>query len=672
MKKTSDIIKLENKWSHHLLWSLVVSTLSGFSTYVIAEHNIWQQWMSLLHIFSSFVLVLTMLPYLFVHFKRTLITRRPFTLLLGIIAASLFVVLMATGLYITLFGQSEALHWIYTAHIYSAISLSVFTLLHIIIYWVYLPQSRKQTGDNVFVGFKKTTLTLSNRVTIALFAMVLISSTIYNITPSPYSTQPIVMPYELPYGDHPFIPAQTETDNQNFIDERIIAGSEKCAACHQQIAHEWKSSIHGKAAADKSYVKNINFLVQKKGLAAARYCESCHAPVALLSGQLSKGGKHGGIPGSRAFLEGVSCMSCHGIEKVKSLKGVGSYHFTPPKDYLFADKQNIIPTKIHNFLIQINPEQHKKDMARPILSSPKLCASCHIQFMDKSMNNWGWVPMQNQYDAWLKSPFSGQGEQAFSRAQTMRCQDCHFQAVLGEDPSANSLGEITSHRSLGSNTAIPWMDGDMQQFELVRKFLQSGKVRIDIEEPRRDDAIQSRQTVSTQNPNIENPFYLYLGESTSIRTIVSNQFVGHNFPAGATDIGEVWIHFRVADAQNKTVFESGQLSDTHDVDPSAHFYRSVPIDREGNHVWQHDLFNMVGMQYKNTIPAGESDVVEYNFTVPYWAKSPLTLTASIRHRNFNQKYARWALDDEDINLPITNISEKSINIPLVTKPEIGN
>ena len=171
-----------------------------------------------------------------------------------------------------------------------------------------------------------------------------------------------------------------------FIDERIIAGSEKCAACHQQIAHEWKSSIHGKAAADKSYVKNINFLVQKKGLAAARYCESCHAPVALLSGQLSKGGKHGGIPGSRAFLEGVSCMSCHGIEKVKSLKGVGSYHFTPPKDYLFADKQNIIPTKIHNFLIQINPEQHKKDMARPILSSPKLCASCHIQFMDKSID----------------------------------------------------------------------------------------------------------------------------------------------------------------------------------------------------------------------------------------------------------------------------------------------
>jgi len=278
--------------------------------------------------------------------------------------------------------------------------------------------------------------------------------------------------------------------------------------------------------------------------------------------------------------------------------------------------------------------------------------------------------MQDQYDSWLKSPFSGQGEQTFSNMETKRCQDCHFQSESGRDPSANDDGKIVSHRSIGGNTAIPWLAGDFKQLELTRHFLQSGKVRIDIEEPRRADATQSRRTLKPDNQNIEPPFYLYLGETTKIKTIITNQLVGHDFPAGATDISEVWIHFRVTDAQNRTLFESGKINEHHEVDSKAHFYRTIAIDKDGNHVWKHDLFNMVGTQYKNTIPAGEADIVEYQFDVPYWAKSPLTVIASVRYRNFNQKYARWALQDEHIDLPVIDVAQESITIPLRHKSEI--
>lgn len=670
MKKTSDLIKRENRWAKHLLWSLIVATISGFSTYFVAGHTTWQQWTSLIHVIISLLLIVVIIPYLIIHFKRTLVTRRPTTLLLGIIAAVVFFALAATGMHITLFGQLEALHWIYNTHIYTAMALVFFLFTHIVAHWVSMPASRKKSGERLFSGFKKPDFHFCATLLTAFLLTVIVATVTYGVTPEPYTQTAAVTPYELPYGNHPFVPAQTETEGNIFIDERIIAGSEQCAACHEQIAHEWRSSIHGKAAADKAYVTNINLLVQKKGLAAARYCESCHAPVALLSGQLTRGGKHGGIAGTTAFLEGVSCMSCHGIEKVKNLKGVGSYHFTPPNDYLFSSKQGYIATKLHNFLVQINPEEHKKDMARPILSSPKLCATCHVQFMDKEINNWGWVKMQDQYDSWLKSSFSGQGEQTFSNTESKRCQDCHFQPVPGQGPSANHMGELVSHRSLGSNTAIPWLDGDFEQLDLTRKFLQSGKIRIDIEEPHRLDATQSRRTLKPGNQNIEPPFYLYLGESSKIKTIVTNQLVGHNFPAGATDIGEVWIHFRVADAQNRTIFESGKMNTNHEVDSKAHFYRSIPIDRNGKHVWKHDLFNMAGTQYKNTIPPGEADIVEYPFEVPYWAKSPLTISASIRHRNFNQKYARWALQNEQIDLPIVDVAQETITIPLRHKPEI--
>lgn len=670
MKKTSNLIKYESQWSRHLLWSLIAGIISGFSTYFIAGHSTWQQWTSLIHVVISIILIVIIVPYLFIHFKRTLVTRRPATLLLGIIAATVFMMLAATGMHITFFGQLEALRWIYDTHVYTATALIFFLFAHMIAHWITMPDSRKKSGEHLFPSFRKPNIQLCG----ALLAVLLLSTTLatitYNVTPDPYTKNSAVMPYELPYGNHPFMPAQTETDGNTFIDERIIAGSDRCVACHKQIGHEWRSSIHGQAAADKSYVTNINLLIQKKGLAAARYCESCHAPVALLSGQLSKGGKHGGIAGTTAFLEGVSCMSCHGIDKVKNLKGVGSYHFTPPRDYLFASKQGYLLTKLHNLVIQINPEEHKEDMARPILSSPKLCATCHIQFMDKEINHWGWVKMQDQYDSWLKSPFSGQGEQTFSNAETKRCQDCHFTPIQGNDPSANAYGKIISHRSLGGNTAIPWLAGDSEQLDLTRKFLQSGKVRIDIEEPRRTDATQSRRSLNSGSKNLEPPFYLYLGESTKIKTIVTNQLIGHDFPAGATDISEVWIHFRVVDAQNNTVFESGKINAQLEVDPNAHFYRSVPIDKNGNHVWKHDLFNMVGTQYRNTIPAGEADIVKYQFEVPYWAKSPLTINSSVRYRNFNQKYARWALQDEQVELPIIDVAQETITIPLRHKPEI--
>ena len=96
------------------------------------------------------------------------------------------------------------------------------------------------------------------------------------------------------------------------------------------------------------------------------------------------------------------------------------------------------------------------------------------------------------------------------------------------------------------------------------------------------------------------------------------------------------------------------------VDPEAYFYRSQPIDRSGNQIWQHDLFNRVGETYKNVIAAGESDVVSYNFSVPAWAQSPITITAVLKYRKFNQRYAKWALKEKYRELPIVDIARHSL------------
>ncbi|MCK5898901.1 MAG: hypothetical protein KAG06_07505, partial [Methylococcales bacterium] len=435
----------------------------------------------------------------------------------------------------------------------------------------------------------------------------------------------------------------------------------KCGSCHAQITQQWEDSIHSQAASDLAYQTNIKLLAEKKGMASTRYCEGCHAPTALLSGMLSKGGS---LETMGHLYEGVSCMSCHGIDKVEHTKGVGSYRFKPAQNYLFAHQDNTFLTKLHNLLIRIQPRLHRSEMRHSVLSDPKLCATCHSQFMDKNLNNWGWIQMMDDYTAWLKSPFSQQLEPTFSNGNQKRCQDCHFPLILGEDPSANKQGKIISHRSLGANTAIPYITGRKIQLNETIKFLQKNKINITIEKPNRINAIQNKKSVnSSHTAHDETISYFYLGEAINLQVSVTNTQVGHNFPGGSIDINQAWIHLTVVDSHNQPIYESGGLEKDNMVDPKAHFYRSVLIDRYGKTVWKHDLFNQVGDSYKKIIPAGETDVVNYNFTLPSWVKPPIIVTATVRYRKFNQRYSQWALKSS-IKLPIVDMATDSISIPV--------
>ena len=348
-------------------------------------------------------------------------------------------------------------------------------------------------------------------------------------------------------------------------------------------------------------------LESKRGISATRYCEGCHAPVALLTGELTPGGKHGGIQGTVAHNEGIGCMGCHGIVNVVHTNGVASYTFDPKERYLFDSATNRLAQRLRNFLIRLHPDQHKHAMGADIIRDPKLCATCHEQFMDESMNNWGWVKMQSEYTHWLQSPFSGQNEQEFQHTATMRCQDCHFPLVTGADPSADANRQIRSHRSPGGNTFLPLINDDQIQFETTKRFLQSGRLRLDIEEPDRTDTVFNQQTIApnTRPGSSDNtPFFLYLGEKANLRVTVYNQLVGHSFPAGTTDLNQAWLHLRVTDSDDRIIYESGGLDEQLYLDKSAHTYHTLPVDRHGKEVWKHDLFRMTGERYKNLIPAG--------------------------------------------------------------------
>lgn len=669
MRKDEDklIDRERSSISGFLVLFLLVS-VTGFVTYAFNGNNTWIQWTYLLHILTGIIFLSPLVLYLLYHIRRVHGQRRAIVYLFGVLLALALIIVAISGFHMSVVGQKEALRWIYNTHVQASFMLLLLMLLHLVIHIITLPKKRKRCGAGSFNTIGLSTL-YSSAFGLVIGCLFLLSLTYaYDQLPLRYKDIAIISPYQLNYGANPFSPSQTTTKNQGFLDRRRLSNSDRCGTCHTDIANEWKSSMHAQAGSDKSYQKNINLLAKSKGMVATRYCEGCHSPVALLSGELTEGGR---LDTYGHLVEGVGCMGCHGVDNAAHLKGVASYNMNPVNSYLFADSDNWVETKIHNYLIQIQPRQHRKEMSRQVLFQSEFCATCHTQFMDKDMNDWGWVKMQDEYMAWLNSVYSGQNMHEFSSQKISRCQDCHFPLLSLNDPSANKGGLVRSHRSLGANTAIPFYTGDDTQLQLVAEFLKSDKVRVNIEKPNREGATHSDKYISAEvSGDSEAPAYFYLNEKATVNVIVTNAQVGHDFPGGTTDINEVWIHFKVVDSQGLAIFESGAVDINNNVDRNAYFYKSNQIDRHGRHVWRHDLFNVVGDSFKRVIKAGQSDIVSYKFVIPGWAKGPISLTAKIRYRKFNNRYARWALDDPSIELPIIDMALDSISIPLRLKKEI--
>lgn len=665
LKKNSRLV-IERNQLRTLTSILLITTFSGFLTYFQDNISTFTQVTYLAHTFIGLGLTIITLLYIKNHFVRGITTRKLSSITTGSLSLLIILIAILSGIYIAFSGQSETTNWIISTHIQSSSFAIAFIVIHAVIH--SLTKTKNQSTSTRLSILPDGTSKYSLKNFIYFFTFIGLLSLSYDAINFAPENNAKIEPYEYTYGDHPFRPSQVETNNSDFVHPSRSGRSDKCGTCHRDVTDQWQSSMHAQAASDKSYQKNINFLATKKGMAATRYCEGCHSPVALMAGQLTKGGK---LDTPWHINEGVSCMSCHGIKTVTHLKGNASYFFEEPDKYLFNDADNPILTKIHNYLINIQPKDHKTQMARPIEKDSMLCATCHAQFMDKEINQWGWVKMQDDYNAWLNSSHSGQSKHTFSQAKINRCQDCHFPLVKANDPSSDHEGMVRSHRTLGANTAIPWFTGDKEQLELVTKFLQSDKIRITIKEPNRDTAMRSKKPIDPRIiPQHNQPGYYYINETATLNVIVTNSNVGHNFPGGTTDINEAWVHIRVADAQNNVIYESGMVNDNGDVDEKAYFYRAIAIDRHGNEVWKHDLFNMIGDSYNNVIPAGESDVVKYSFNIPSWAKSPIQATAVVRYRKFNNRYAKWALDDDTVSIPITDLARHSRTIPVRVKHEV--
>jgi hypothetical protein len=96
--------------------------------------------------------------------------------------------------------------------------------------------------------------------------------------------------YNYAFGkDAPFLPSNATSSNGQFLSPRSFYTAQYCGHCHQEAYRQWRQSVHSNSFRAPWYLKNVNLLIDEKGVQYSRHCEGCHNPVALLSGDLSQG-----------------------------------------------------------------------------------------------------------------------------------------------------------------------------------------------------------------------------------------------------------------------------------------------------------------------------------------------------------------------------------------------
>jgi tetratricopeptide (TPR) repeat protein len=479
----------------------------------------------------------------------------------------------------------------------------------------------------------------------------------------------------------PFFPSSTATADGKLVPQsKFFMESETCgkSGCHVEIFKEWNSSAHHFASFNNQwYRKSIEYMQTVAGVTASKWCAGCHDHALLFTGLMDR--PIGEVIDRPEAQVGLGCVSCHAIVDVKDTMGQGGFTIEYPPLHDLATSDNPLATAVHDFLLRMDPEPHRRTFLKPLHQgdSSAFCSSCHKVHLDVPVNSYRWIRGFNEYDNWQASGVSGQGARSFYYPpQAMSCKDCHMPQVASNDPG-NDGGMIRSHRFPGANTALPTANRDDEQLRAVVDFLQAGQVTVDlfalvrggeIPEGMEAPAGGERRIASTFGvgeeaevsvptrvgaPAVEEMLTapmnrdgvaLVRGESVRVDAVVRTRNVGHFFPGGTVDAFDVWLELQAVDDKGQVLFWNGFVEDQGKgpVDPTAHFYQSFQLDGKGNKINKRNAWSTRSVLYVSLIPPGAANTVRFRLKVPADAGDKVTLKAKLNYRKFAWWNTQWA------------------------------
>jgi tetratricopeptide (TPR) repeat protein len=469
--------------------------------------------------------------------------------------------------------------------------------------------------------------------------------------------------YNYAFGkDAPFLPSNATSSNGQFLSPKSFPTAQYCGHCHQEAYHQWRQSVHANSFRAPWYLKNVNMMIDEKGVQFSRHCEGCHNPVALLSGDLSQG-----MPKKRPFEdEGVTCSTCHSIVSTDAT-GTGSYVMGIPA-VLVDEAGAPITRPVSDSEILAHLDRHSKAVMRPLYRTAEFCAACHKAAIPRSLDDYKWLRAISLYDEWQGASFTKQSPLPFYRKDAVStCQTCHMPReslpASAIDPGAKD-GQLVSHRWLGGNTLIPQFykfDEQAQKLEAFLKNATDGKgvFNVDIFALEKENAAATANDQVLVAPLGLTSFSLAAGETLVADVVIQNKGIGHSFIPEQRDFYEAWVDFAVKDAAGKVLAESGFIQPDGNLDPAAHSFTNRLINNKGELNDLHQIWHNRVLAYNNTIQSGRSQLVRYRFRLPKDIAGQITLTATVRYRRFNQHFIDYAMSEKHYPQPVIDMASET-------------
>ncbi|MFZ1015986.1 MAG: tetratricopeptide repeat protein [Terracidiphilus sp.] len=457
--------------------------------------------------------------------------------------------------------------------------------------------------------------------------------------------------YSFPFGKNKLsMPGNAAAQGGDFLPSSAFPTAEYCGHCHQEAYQQWRQALHSNSFRTPFYRQSVNILIRTKGIEFARHCDSCHNPSAVLSGAL-----HPVSTIDRSFdRDGLTCMTCHSIQSVKSKLGNGGFVMAVPS-VLVDENGNRIPGMVPDSEILAHLDRHSKAVMQDIYHTPEFCAACHKANLPPTLNGYRWIRAFTAYDEWQNSKFSNRNPLTFYTTDFTTCQSCHMKRapnVLPEPGVKN--GTFASHRWLAGNTAVPFYYGFDEQLQKTIDFLRSGNyLNVDI------FGLQIGENGKLVAPLGTVPFAVRGNDLLEAYVVIQNKAIGHSLIPEVRDLYEAWVQFTVTDAAGGKIYESGYLQPDGSLEAGAHSFTNRPVNVLGDFVDNHVVSSIHSVAYDNTIQSGRSALVRYQFRLPANIKGPITLEARVNYRHLRQSYLNNIFGADHPAYPVVELSSRS-------------
>jgi Tfp pilus assembly protein PilF len=450
--------------------------------------------------------------------------------------------------------------------------------------------------------------------------------------------------------DNLSLPGNAAIEGNAFIRPGAFPKAEYCGHCHQEAYAQWRQALHSNSFRTPFYRASVNILVRTKGIEFSRHCDSCHNPIAVLSGGLTQDSHV-----DRSFdQDGLTCATCHSVQHLQSTSGNGGFVMGVPA-VMMDEKGNRIPGQVSYDEILAHPERHSKAVMQPFYRDPEFCAACHKANLPNPLNEYKFIRAFTAYDEWQNSKFSKRNPLTFYSADFNTCQGCHMRRAQATLPDYGAkAGWFASHRWLAGNTAVPFYYGFDEQLQKTIAFLKAGDfLNVDV------FALKKKGDDNLIAPLGSVPFRLEANDMVEAYVVIQNKNIGHSLIPEVRDLYEAWVEVTVKDAGGNEIYHSGFSKPDGMLDTRAHSFTNRPVNVSGEFVDNHKVWTIHSMAYDNSIQAGRSALVRYEFQIPSHVSGPLSITARVNYRHLRQSYLNNVFGEDHPLYPVVELASRT-------------